>query len=144
MEGDDIGDQPVNYVINPTHKDDHPFACDSRRTILKRLRSIFLLALAAFLFCTATPLFAGDAEKGGKIFNANCASCHAGGNNLVTSSKSLKKDVLEKNGMYSAEAIIAQVTKGKNAMPAFKGRLMPNQIDDVATYVLSQAEKGWK
>jgi cytochrome c6 len=46
--------------------------------------------------------------------------------------------------MYSAEAIIAQVTKGKNAMPAFKGRVKPAQIENVAAYVLEQADKGWK
>jgi cytochrome c6 len=28
-------------------------------------------------------------------------------------------------------------------MPAFKGRLTDQQIEDVATYVLSQADKGW-
>jgi cytochrome c6 len=46
--------------------------------------------------------------------------------------------------MYSAEAIIAQVTKGKGAMPAFKGRLKPQQIEDVTAYVLDKADKGWK
>ncbi len=46
--------------------------------------------------------------------------------------------------MNSAEAIIAQVTNGKNAMPAFKARLKPEQIEDVAVYVLGEAEKGWK
>jgi cytochrome c6 len=28
-------------------------------------------------------------------------------------------------------------------MPAFKGRLTDAQIEDVATYVLAQADKGW-
>ncbi len=45
--------------------------------------------------------------------------------------------------MNSAEAIIAQVTNGKNAMPAFKARLKPEQIEDVAAYVLGQADKSW-
>jgi cytochrome c6 len=35
------------------------------------------------------------------------------------------------------------VTKGKNAMPAFKGRLNPQQIEEVANYVLEKADKGW-
>jgi cytochrome c6 len=35
------------------------------------------------------------------------------------------------------------VTNGKNAMPAFQGRLTAEDIDDVASYVLEQAEKGW-
>jgi cytochrome c6 len=28
-------------------------------------------------------------------------------------------------------------------MPAFKGRLTTEQIEDVATYVLEKSEKGW-
>jgi cytochrome c6 len=45
--------------------------------------------------------------------------------------------------MYSLEAVKNQIINGKNAMPAFGGRLSDEQIDDVATYVLSQADKGW-
>jgi cytochrome c6 len=41
------------------------------------------------------------------------------------------------------EAIVTQVTNGKNAMPAFKGRLNKKQIEDVASYVMEKAEKGW-
>jgi cytochrome c6 len=55
----------------------------------------------------------------------------------------LKKDVLEANGMNSVNAITYQVTNGKNAMPAFGGRLDDSDIEDVANYVLSQSEKGW-
>lgn len=78
------------------------------------------------------------------MFSANCASCHAGGKNLVNAQKTLKKADLEKYGMYSADAIITQVTMGKNAMPTFKGRLKPAQIEDVAAYVLERADKDWK
>ena len=31
----------------------------------------------------------------------------------------------------------------KNAMPAFRGRLSEQDIENVATYVLAQSEKGW-
>jgi len=46
--------------------------------------------------------------------------------------------------MNSLEAIKAQVTNGKNAMPAFKSRLDQTQIEDVAAFVLSQSAKGWQ
>ncbi len=105
--------------------------------------SIILLGIAIFTFAFSNSALAADTTNGAKVFSANCASCHAGGKNLVQADKSLKKDALEKYGMYSAEAIIAQVTKGKNAMPAFTGRLKPNQAEDVAAYVLEQADKGW-
>ena len=111
---------------------------------MKKIILVLLLGVAIFTFAFNNPAFAADAASGAKVFSANCASCHAGGKNLVQANKTLKKDALEKFGMYSAEAIITQVTNGKNAMPAFKSRLKPNQIEDVAAYVLGQADKDWK
>ncbi|HSF75039.1 MULTISPECIES: cytochrome c6 PetJ [unclassified Microcoleus] len=111
---------------------------------MKRLLSIALLAIAIFTVGFGRPALAGDAANGAKIFSSNCAACHIGGGNVVMAMKTLKKEALEKYGMNSLEAITTQVTKGKNAMPAFAGRLKPEQIEDVATYVLSQSEKDWK
>nr|7Y7A_G7 Chain G7, Cytochrome c6 [Porphyridium purpureum]7Y7A_Go Chain Go, Cytochrome c6 [Porphyridium purpureum] len=84
-----------------------------------------------------------DIEHGEQIFTANCSACHAGGNNVIMPEKTLKKDALEANGMNSVSAITNQVTNGKNAMPAFGGRLADNDIEDVANYVLAQSVKGW-
>jgi cytochrome c6 len=111
---------------------------------MKRIVSVLLLGIAIFTFAFSRPAFAADAASGAKIFSANCASCHAGGKNLVQANKTLQKGALEKYGMYSEEAVITQVTGGKNAMPAFKGRLNDAQIADVAAYVISQADKSWK
>ena len=108
-----------------------------------RLLSTLLVFLTAVIFMFATPAIAGDAQSGAKIFSANCAACHAGGRNVISGAKTLQKDALEKYEMNSIEAITYQVVNGKNAMPAFKDRLSDAQIDDVATYVLSQSEKGW-
>lgn len=107
---------------------------------MKKIFSILLLGIAIFTFAFSNPALAADSGNGAKIFSANCASCHAGGKNLVQANKTLKKDALKQYGMYSAEAIITQVTNGKNAMPAFSGRLKADQIEDVAAYVLEQAE----
>ncbi len=82
-------------------------------------------------------------HNGAEIFKANCAACHAGGVNRIMANKSLMKDDLVKYDMYSQEAIIYQVTNGKNAMPPFKGRLSPEEIQTVADYVLQQADNGW-
>nr|YP_009297814.1 cytochrome c553 [Kumanoa americana]AOM67548.1 cytochrome c553 [Kumanoa americana] len=82
-------------------------------------------------------------EAGEQIFNANCAACHSGGNNVIVPDKNLKKDTLEENKMYSINAITNQVTNGKNAMPAFGARLSDDDINNVANYVLSQAEQNW-
>ena len=59
--------------------------------------------------------------------------------------KTLEKEALETYlaGGRSEKSIISQVTNGKNAMPAFGGRLGDDQIADVAAYVMATSEKGW-
>lgn len=104
----------------------------------------YLLSLLFFSFIILKKTsFAADIENGERIFSANCSACHAGGNNVIMPEKTLKKDALEANGMKSVDAITYQVTNGKNAMPAFGGRLADSDIEDVANYVLSQSDKGW-
>ncbi|MEL6383521.1 MAG: c-type cytochrome [Cyanobacteria bacterium J06626_18] len=106
----------------------------------------FLVGMLSLVLCwlaVATPASAADLAQGSQVFSANCAACHAGGNNVVNAAKTLKIDALNQYEMASVEAIKYQVTNGKNAMPAFKGRLTDEQIDSVAAYVLDQAEKGW-
>lgn len=110
---------------------------------MKKLLSVVVVAIAAFTLAFASPALAGDAVSGAKIFSANCTACHLAGRNVVAAAKTLKKEALEKYNMNSIEAIVNQVTKGKGAMPAFKGRLNGQQIEDVASYVLEQSEKGW-
>ena len=113
------------------------------RNLFTTLSAIALLVFAVFMLSSNQPALAADLENGAKIFSANCAACHSGGGNLINANKTLKKEVLEKYEMKSLDAVTIQVTKGKNAMPAFGGRLNPKQIEDVASYVLDQAEKGW-
>ena len=100
-----------------------------------------------FIACLALISFINpanaDINNGEQIFTANCSACHAGGNNVIMPEKTLKKEALEENKMNSIKAITYQVTNGKNAMPAFGGRLDDNEIEDVANFVLSQSEKGW-
>ncbi|MFP4007136.1 MAG: cytochrome c6 PetJ [Spirulinaceae cyanobacterium] len=109
------------------------------------MKRILVGAIAVILVSMSfvSPAWAGDATHGKQIFAANCAVCHLNGKNAVMPMKTLQKEALEKYGMYSLEAIMGQVTKGKNAMPAFLGRLNAQDIEDVSTYVLTQAEQGW-
>lgn len=84
-----------------------------------------------------------DIRNGERIFVANCAACHAGGRNVIVPEKTLEKEALSFNQMNSVGAITYQVTNGKNAMPAFGGRLSDFEIDDVANFVLASSDKGW-
>ena len=90
------------------------------------------------------PSLAANPKNGAKIFNAICAACHQGGGNVIINSKSLKAEALKKYKMASVNAIAYQVKNGKNVMPAFGKRLNDHQIEDVATYVLQKAGKGWR
>ncbi len=110
---------------------------------MKKLLIVVLLATAACTFVFSRPAIAADTANGAKIFSTSCAACHMGGRNVIAAAKTLKKEALEKYSMNSMEAIVNQVHNGKNAMPAFKNRLNDKQIEDVAAYVLEQAEKDW-
>merc|ERR1712193_136308 len=83
------------------------------------------------------PALAADIENGEQVFGANCAACHAGGNNSVVPEKKLKKEALQQYGKYEVAQIITQVTNGNGAMPAFGERIAPDDIEDVANYVRS-------
>jgi len=94
----------------------------------KIAKAIIPVVAAGFLGWTgAAPAFAGDAGEGAQIFSGNCAACHAGGQNVIMPEKTLE-----------------QVTNGKNAMPAFGGRLSDADIQNVATYVITTAKEGWE
>jgi cytochrome c6 len=90
-----------------------------------------------------TPLKA-EASLGEKIFTANCAACHIGGNNIILAEKNLSKNALEQYAMNSVAAIKTQVTAGKNAMPAFGENLTSAEIEAVARYVITQSQIDWK
>jgi cytochrome c6 len=108
----------------------------------KAVLSIALLAIA-LVVSLVSPAIAADLSHGAQVFEANCAACHMGGRNTVNPAKTLQKADLDQYGMASLEAIKTQVQNGKLAMPSFGGRLSEQDIEDVASYVLDQAEKGW-
>lgn len=110
---------------------------------MKRIFAVLMLAVTWATLWFSNPAYAADLDNGAKVFSANCAACHIGGGNLVNAAKTLKKTDLDQYQMASIDAIKTQVTNGKNAMPAFGGRLSADQIEDVANYVLDQAGKGW-
>ena len=107
-------------------------------------RSLLSIYLAIwFVFSVIAPVSAGEVANGAKLFNANCSACHMGGNNVIISSKTLKKEALDKYGMTSLDAIKNQIMNGKNAMPSFRSRLDDEQIEDIANYVMTQSQQGW-
>ncbi|MGD1856664.1 MAG: c-type cytochrome [Leptolyngbyaceae cyanobacterium] len=111
-----------------------------------------ILAIIASVVLTI-PAFAdayiGDVADGERVFEKNCATCHAGGNNAIISSQTLKQEALEQYLFnyrleHNVEAIAYQVANGRGAMPAFQGRIRDKDIADVAAYVKAQSEEGWQ
>ena len=100
-------------------------------------------ALVFTLPFASSPAMAADSLSGAQVFKNNCAMCHVGGKNVVMPDKTLDQAALDKYGKNSVVAITAQIKAGMNAMPAFKDKLTNAQIEDVAAYVLEQAESGW-
>jgi cytochrome c6 len=114
---------------------------------LLKIILITLCAIAQLGFAFFNTALAVNIFNGAKIFSNNCASCHLGGGNILLSQKSLRKEALsqylENYDTDSIQAIISQVTNGKNAMPAFKSKLAEQEILEVAAFVFQQAEQGW-
>ena len=107
---------------------------------LKKKYFFFILLL---FFLQLEKVCANNLEKGEKIFQLNCSVCHENGNNIIIAEKNLKKENLESNGMNSIVSISYQVTNGKNGMPAFGGRLTEKDIEEVAIYIINQAEQNF-
>ena len=68
----------------------------------------------------------------------NCASCHGANGNepvLAVGAKDLTKSTLSK------EETIALITKGKNSMPGYGKTFTPEQLDQLATYLMELRAK---
>jgi len=100
---------------------------------------------AAILAASPMSAFAGDVGAGEQVFSGNCAACHAGGQNVIMPEKTLEKEALEEylDGGFNEKSVMKQVTNGKNAMPAFGGRLSDDDIANVAAYVIKTSSAGW-
>ena len=86
-----------------------------------------------------------SAQTGAQIFSANCAACHAGGQNAIVADHTLEKAAIEKYlmGGFNEKAVAYQITNGKTAMPVFAERLSEAEIGMVAAYVIKSAADGW-
>ncbi|MRR05515.1 MAG: c-type cytochrome [Deltaproteobacteria bacterium] len=97
-----------------------------------------LFLLATFLII----LFPGCSDKQGstsgeKLFNRHCASCHPGGSNTITPSKTLKTADLQAGMITSPEDIIQKMRTPGPGMPRFTKAMIPEkEALQIAQYIL--------
>ncbi|CAK0783241.1 hypothetical protein CVIRNUC_006440 [Coccomyxa viridis] len=113
-----------------------PWSTEAKRNPAALILSTGLAWAAVTLSASAADLSSGE-----DVFSGNCAACHSGGGNVIEASRTLQKDAITQylDGGLSEAAIVKQVQNGKNAMPAWSGRLSEDEINDVAAYVYDQA-----
>ncbi|QLE56989.1 cytochrome c6 PetJ [Nostoc sp. TCL26-01] len=111
---------------------------------MEKLVKLVLVTILLLISTVSLPAIAQDKPDGAQIFSVHCAGCHINGGNIIRRGKNLQKKALKKYGMDSLAAVQSIVTNGKNNMSAYKDRLRVEEIQAVASYVLEQAEKGWR
>lgn len=105
----------------------------------------FKLAIAVLGFMAgAWAARAASPEKGKGIYSSKCASCHGkDGKGNPAMSKVFKVDsaalnLADDSTLGKKDEELAEVTaKGKGKMPAFAGKMKPEEIDDVVAFVKS-------
>jgi cytochrome c6 len=101
--------------------------------VKRNLRSVAVFCLAASIFA---PAFAQN--SGADTFKAKCAMCHgADGLGATPAGKAMKAASFKDPAIVKASDadLIAAVTKGKNKMPAYAGKLTDAQIKAVVEHV---------
>lgn len=111
--------------------------------MIDKYKLLIVTAIAITVFFSLSPVAAAEIASGSKIFQVNCAGCHANGGNIVRWGKNLKQRALRRNKVDSLPAVVWLVTHGKNNMPAYGDRLSDEQIETVSAYVLERAAENW-
>jgi cytochrome c oxidase subunit 1 len=77
----------------------------------------------------------GDAAAGAEVFaSAGCGGCHVLADAGATGTVG---PALDGNAALTQELVVDRVANGQGAMPAFGDQLSPEEIEDVAAYVMS-------
>jgi len=97
----------------------------------------FLTLMLVFAFLLPSASLAQDAAA---TFKSKCAMCHgADGSGKTTMGEKLNiRDLHSADVQKQSDADLSQIiTKGKNKMPAYDGKLTKEQIDGLVAFVRS-------
>src|SRR6266567_7305825 len=105
---------------------------------MKRLWRLAVMTIA--VTCLAVPGTSAGSIPAVDLFKAKCAACHGpDGSGTTTMGKALKIRDLGSADVQkqSDEELIRITTKGKGKMPAFDGKLKPDQIGELVGHIRS-------
>lgn len=87
------------------------------------------------------PADSASRERGRKLFEANCASCHGptgrGNGPIAARLETLPADLAAMAGQHPDGDFAWKIANGRGPMPAWKGMLTENQIWDLVNYIQS-------
>ncbi len=84
-----------------------------------------------------------EANSGEHLFKKHCAACHVNGGNIIRRGKTLKLAALKRNGLDDPEAIARVARNGIGIMSGYEKDLGDSGAQEVANYVLKEAQKAW-
>jgi mono/diheme cytochrome c family protein len=106
------------------------------------IKKLALLAFVLFIFALTPALVV--AQDGAATFKAKCAMCHGpDGTGKTAMGEKLKiRDLSSADVQKQSNADLTQiVTKGKEKMPSYDGKLTKEQIDQVVAHIRTLAKK---
>jgi mono/diheme cytochrome c family protein len=106
-----------------------------------RMLPLSLLGIGLLAICAGSSKAQSAAET---LYKAKCAMCHGpDGKGETPAGKSMKavSFAAPEVAKMSDEELEAVITKGKNKMPAFEGKLKKEQIVELVAYIRELAKK---
>jgi cytochrome c6 len=106
---------------------------------MKLIRKLALLFVAiAFVLAVSSLAQISEKTEGAALFKKNCAMCHgadgAGNTTMGKMEHIVNLHSAPVQSMTEAE-LVAVIENGKGKMPAFKTKLKPEEIKDLAAYI---------
>ncbi len=103
-------------------------------------KALVAVAVVAVMCLAGASLRAQDTASGEKVFKAKCASCHGpDGKGETAAGKATKaRDICSDDVKKESDAAWTDIiTKGKNKMPSYTGKISDSDVKDVIAYMRS-------